>query len=197
MKVSFVLYNFDPEYREPEQFYTNLQENLLSGIDPLGWGIDRINLVCRAGLNADYHTKDISIYLRQDEFRPYLSWHQRPDPIFSLLNELKPDIIHAFSLGLPLHFRWLRKMLGPHVCLVAQHTGESHWIQLKLWLQQFGLRTVDGFVFGHIEDAQPWLKAALILPAQRVISLENGNALIRRDRIIPDLYKELFAPDSF
>jgi len=189
MKVTFVIYHYDPAYREPLEFYRHLHENLLIGIDPSFWGIESLNIVCRAGFNADHQHKNANIYLRQDDLPPVLGWHQRPDLIFDLLHELDSDIIHAFSLGLPLHFRWLRKLLGPDVYLIAHHTGERHWIQMKLWMQQFGLRVVNGFVFHHREDAQPWLKSAIILPAQTVISLENGRSTIRRDRVIPDMYE--------
>ncbi len=196
MNVTFVIYNFDPALEEPQQFYNHLQHNLLSGVDPLVWGIEKINMVCRAGKTADHRIKDINLYLRKDEFPPILRWHQRPEEIFSLVKELNPDVIHAFSLGLPLHYRWLRKLLGPSVRLAAHHTGEHHWIQMKLWMQQFGLRVVDGFVFYQPEDALTWLKSAIILPTQRVISMKKGQNVVHRDRVIPNLYQELIHPLS-
>jgi hypothetical protein len=196
MKVTFVIYNFDQSLSDAQAFYRHLEEDLLGGIDPLLWGIDVMNLVCRAAITSDHHQNGVNIYLREDDLPPLLRWHQRPEIIFKLLQDLDSDIIHAFSLGLPLHFRWLRKLLGPEVGLVAHHTGERHWIQMRLWMQQFGLRVVNGFVFHHDKDAQDWRKAALVLPAQPVVSLDNGHRLPERDLLIPQMYRELTTRES-
>ena len=79
-----------------------------------------------------------------------------------------------FNLGLPLHFRWLRNLLPQKTKIIGHHTGEHIWIQLRLFLQQFGLRTADGFIFENLEDAEPWLKASVILPRQPVFEIPNG-----------------------
>ena len=197
MHVAFVVYHYKPEFKKPEEIYRYFQHDLLNGIDPAMWGIDRLNIVCRAAVNADHRIQNINIYMRRDELPAVLKWHQRPDGIFKLLQTLNPDIIHAFSLGLPLHFRWLRRMFGDDVRLIGHHTGEHRWIQMRLWLQQFGLRVVDGFVFPCRNDAQEWIKAAVILPVQMLVSLDNGHRSVERELVIPNMYRELSSATSF
>jgi hypothetical protein len=191
MHVAFVIYHYDPGWRDVNRFYTHFREDLLGGTDPALWGFDRISLVCRAAIDSDQIHENINIHLRRDNLPHVLHWHQKPELLFDFLKEIDPDVIHAFSLNLPLHYRWLRKTVGPGVCLVAHHTGEHHWIQLKLWMQQFGLRVVNGFVFRYQEDTSAWLKSAVILPSQAVIALSRGRTGISRDRLIPDMYQEL------
>ena len=77
-------------------------------------------------------------------------------------------------MDLPLHFRWIRRVLKENARIIAWHQDETVWYQRRLWLQQFGLRTVDGFLFNDLQEAGEWLKVAAILPRQELIEFPAG-----------------------
>jgi hypothetical protein len=108
----------------------------------------------------------------KDEFDQSLRWWQNPEILNDYIAGLKPDIVYIFGLNLPLHFRWLKHHINSDVIIIAQHCGEELWLQRNLWLQQFGLRVVNGFVFASQNDAIPWIKCAAILESQPVFELE-------------------------
>ncbi len=135
----------------------------------------RIYIIQRAAENLEIKQDNITRIFIRDQFGENLKWCENPEEINQVAGSLAPDIVHMFNLGLPLHFRWLRNHVPPKTKLVGHHTGEHIWIQMRLFLQQFGLRASDAFVFEDLNDAAPWLTAAVILPNQSVFEIPNGN----------------------
>ena len=134
----------------------------------------RLSIFKRSDENKRMEVGDITIFFHKDDFPEQLRWCDHPFSLHESVAHIKPDIVHMFNLGLPLHFRWLRNLLPEKTKIIGHHTGEHIWIQLRLFLQQFGLRTADGFIFENLEDAEPWLKASVILPRQPVFEIPNG-----------------------
>lgn len=136
-----------------------------------------ISVVQRATFNEMTKSEEVNYYFVKDEFESSLLWWQEPVSVIEQISELKADIIHVHGLNLPLQFRWLRREVGDKIKIVGEHTGESFWANRNLWLQQFGLRVVDGFIFEDMEVAHSWTKASVILEKQPVanISLSNKN----------------------
>ncbi len=134
----------------------------------------KISFVQRS--DRDYKQNSISIdtYFVKDEFKQNLRWWQNPDRVNELIASLNPDIVHILGLNLPLHFRWLKHHISDTTILLAEHTGEKIWLQKNLWLQQFGLRVVDGFIFQSQEDVKPWKKCAAILERQPVFQIASS-----------------------
>jgi hypothetical protein len=117
-------------------------------------------------------TQDTIIYnFVRDEFDSVLRWWQEPASSFELLANIKADIIQIAGLNLPLNYRWLRRIIGDKTKIIGCHTGEDIWAQRNLWLQQFGLRVVDGFIFKKKSDAESWIRNAVILPKQSLFIL--------------------------
>ena len=133
--------------------------------------VEMISIVQRATFNATNKLEKVGYYIVRDEFEVTLRWWQEPVTVIEQLSELKPDIIHVYGLNLPLQFRWLRREVGDRIKIVAEYTGETIWANRNLWLQQFGLRVVDGFIFKNMEDAHPWTKTSVILERQPVVEI--------------------------
>jgi hypothetical protein len=117
---------------------------------------------------------DIIKYFVKDGFGSYLRWCDNPEELHQLIAEINPDVVHMFDLGLPMQFRWLKNHLNNGTKLIGHHMGERIWVQLRLFLQQFGLRAADAFIFDDMEYAKPYLKASVILPHQPVFEIANG-----------------------
>ncbi len=177
MHIAYLNLIPDTNLDDPEAYFNSshlphkLYEELLNGLP------EAISVVQRATFDKTEILEKVSYYFVSDEFAPLLRWWQEPIPMFELLSEIQPDIIQVSGLNLPLQFRWLRRMVGDKIKIVGEHTGESIWASRNLWLQQFGLRVVDGFIFKNMKDAQSWTKASVILEKQIIseISLSAKN----------------------
>ena len=101
-----------------------------------------------------------------------LRWWQEPVEVFEHISEMQPDIIQVRGLDLPLQFRWLRRVVGNKIKIIGEHTGETIWASRNLWLQQFGLRVVDSFIFKNMKDVIAWTKASVILDKQPITEIK-------------------------
>jgi hypothetical protein len=161
-----------PESKDPESYIDSslMPFKLLQDIKTT-YSIN-ISVVQRATFNISETLNDISYHFIMDEFESALRWWQEPESIFQLLADMEPDIIHVSGLNLPLQFRWLRRIVGDKIKIIGEHTGETFWAQRNLWIQQFGLRVVDGFIFKKIKDAHAWTKASVILEKQPIAEID-------------------------
>ncbi len=127
-----------------------------------------ISLVQRSKKNLANTDGKLKEHYLKDEFGVNLLWWQNPELVNEFVGSLNPDIVHILGLNLPLHFRWIKHYVPENTKLLGEHTGENLWPQNNLWLQQFGLRVVDGFIFSSKKVAEPWIKCAAILKKQPV-----------------------------
>jgi hypothetical protein len=130
----------------------------------------------RAATSEKIRKGKYTVIFHRDSYPEQLRWCNNPVSLHQKVADLDPGLVHLYNLDLPLHFRWLRNQLPENTKIIGHHTGEHIWIQLRLFLQQFGLRTADGFIFEDMTDAAPWLKASIILPRQPVFELPNGES---------------------
>jgi hypothetical protein len=138
-----------------------------------------IFIIQRASKNFKVKKDNITRLYVKDSFESSLRWCDNPEDLNQIIGDLKPNIVHMFNLALPLHFRWLRNHLTNGTKIIGHHTGEGIWVQLRLFLQQFGLRAADAFIFDNLDYAQPFLKASVILPNQPIFEIHNGNTPIK------------------
>ena len=132
-----------------------------------------ISVVQRATFNKNIELDGVSFNFIKDEFPGNLRWWQEPESIIQSIADIETDIIYVRGLNLPLQFRWLRRIVGGDIVIIGEHTGEDFWAQRNLWLQQFGLRVVDGFIFQNLDVAKLWKKTSLVLENQPVIEITS------------------------
>ena len=146
----------------------------------------------RASFKESYSLDNITYHFVCDGYHSSLLWWQEPVSSFELLADIKPDIIEIAGLNLPLNYRWLRRIVGEGIKIIGTHTGEDIWANRKIWLQQFGMRVVNGFIFQRKADAEPWIRTAVILPRQRVFILDTyGEKSQKNEEKLGDLYREI------
>jgi hypothetical protein len=156
--------------------------------------ISSICVVQRATFEETITYEGINYYFVTDEYQPLLRWWQEPVSSIELLADLKPQIIHVYGLDLPLNFRWLRRMVGRDTIIIGQHMGEDIWASRNLWLQQFGLRLIDGFIFHHKEEERLWIKASVILSKQPIFEIARSPGNIKRKaNQLKTIYNEMLA----
>lgn len=177
MNIVYLSFLLDKNPREVEAFSksSSLPHPLLAELSKNSK--DNIHVVQRATFKSTKKVKNIEYHFIKDEFEPKLLWWQEPVAVIEHISAIKPDLIIVHGLNLPLQFRWLRRQVGDRVKIIGEHTGETIWANRNLWLQQFGLRVVDGFIFKTINDSFEWTKASVILERQPIaeISLFSKN----------------------
>ena len=132
---------------------------------------EAISVVQRAIFEATTNWENVDYHFIKDEFAPSLRWWQEPVTVLERLSKFQPDIIQVRGLDLPLQFRWMRRAVGDKIKIIGEHTGETIWANRNLWLQQFGLRVVDGFIFDRLKDAREWTKTSVILENQPIVEI--------------------------
>jgi hypothetical protein len=168
MHVVYLNLLSDETSQNPDIFFNSspiphtLYNELTKGIPEV------VTVVQRAIFNATIILENVSYHFVKDEFEPSLRWWQEPVTVLERLSEVQSDIIQVRGLDLPLQFRWMRRVVGDKIKIIGEHTGETIWANRNLWLQQFGLRVVDGFVFNRLKDAREWIKASVILENQPI-----------------------------
>ena len=192
MHVIFINYHYNPKITNPQEYFEYNKDKVKFYTDIVQSGIDQVSVIQRAPYSNKVELSGIRYYFIKDEFNAELRWCEKPIKLHTTVAALEPDIVHIAGLDLPIHYRWVRKTIGNKVILIGQHTGEKKWLQRILWLQQFGLRVVDGFIFKNNTDANPWLKAAVILSKQPVYKISGISQYTKKaaDQLVK-MYKEL------
>ena len=171
MHITYLNFASNKNMKNPDAYFksTDLPHTIYEEL-ARGPG-ETVSIVQRATYNSINKLEKVAYYFVKDEFDAKLRWWQEPVTVLEHLSGLKPDIIHIHGLNLPLQIRWLRREIGDKIKIVGEHTGETIWAYRNLWLQQFGLRVLDGFLFKNMEDAQYWIKTSVILEKQPVVEI--------------------------
>jgi hypothetical protein len=141
----------------------------------------KLSVIQRAAFEDSIVKDDITYFFCRDEYPPLLRFWQKPMSSLQKIVDLQAEIVQVTGLGSPLQFRWIRRMAGDKVKLIGYHTGEVIWTNRKIWLQQFGLRVVDGFIFKNEEDSKLWVKSAAILPRQPIYTISEKEQNINKN----------------
>jgi glycosyltransferase involved in cell wall biosynthesis len=94
-----------------------------------------------------------------------------------------PVVIHFNGLLFPLQVGVLSRLLPPGYPLVVQHHAERPWPARSHFLQRWGLKKADAFLFAARTLADIWLEAGLITPDQSLYEvMETSSMLTCQDR---------------
>jgi hypothetical protein len=172
MHIVYLNLYSDKNFNDPESFFTASYLPHQTFLKLSMAHTHSISVVQRATFNAKRTLEKVDYYFINDEFDLILRWWQEPVKVFEHISEMQPDIIQVRGLDLPLQFRWLRREVGTKIKIAGEHTGETIWANRNLWLQQFGLRVVDGFIFKNMKDAFAWTKSSVILDKQPITEIK-------------------------
>jgi hypothetical protein len=192
MHVVYIQYHYDTATRTPEDYLEKNKEKVQFYIDIHQAGIERVSIIQRAPFSQKIVLNEMHYYFIKDEYGAILRWYEKPVKVHTTATAIEPDIIHVYGLNLPIHYRWLRKSIGRNIFLLGQHCGEKIWLQRILWLQQFGLRVVDEFIFQNEDDLKHYLKAAVILPKQALYKIADLDQYTKKSAArLVKIYQEL------
>jgi hypothetical protein len=193
MHIVFIQYHYDAKIKKPDDYFEKNKEKMQFYLNIHQAGIERLSVIQRAPFSQKTVFNAINYHFISDEYGVRLRWCEKPDKVHNTAAAIKPDLIQVSGLNLPIHLRWLRKTTGKDALIVGQYTGENIWLQRILWLQQFGLRLADGFIFENEEQAKPYLKAAVILPRQALYKIPGINQYTKKAaNRLAKIYRKLF-----
>lgn len=90
----------------------------------------------------------------------------------------RPTVVHLGGLVFPLQTRHLRRAI-PSVCpLAVQHHAELPGAGIRGYLQAWGLRHADGFLFTNAELASSWVDRRMIRSPDRVYEVMECSSLL-------------------
>ncbi len=173
MKLAFLYLDQPHDFKTPSGYLKLCQNRHEHFVHLIQKSNISIIITQRADFNETFTQNNITYYFTRDGYDPTLRWWQEPVASFELLADFKPDLVQIEKLSLPLNFRWLRRIVGEEVKIIGNHGGEDIWAQRNLWLQQFGLRVVDGFIFQKKADTEPWIRNSVILPRQPIFIMSS------------------------
>lgn len=164
-------------------------ENLLCYYEQVALRSKNKFIVIRRSDVADKIESDnITLILFRDSLPRRLSWWQKPEELFQFVASFGARLIHMIGPDLPLHFRWLRHYIGADTYLLGHIRGERVWPNIRIWMQQFGHRTANGFIFEDDQAADLWLKRAVVLPRQDLFKIKN---LHRNPQSLAQVYSKI------
>ncbi len=133
----------------------------------------RVTVIQRWPYDKDLRHNHVDWYFLRDNLPQRLRWMNEADNIKELIGTISPSVLYFQHMDPPMHFRWMRSVLPASSIVLGRYQGERIWHNKKIWLQQFGLRTADGFFFDKREQAHEWLKRAVILPCQPIFEMKG------------------------
>ncbi|CAN5828949.1 hypothetical protein BH11BAC4_BH11BAC4_07130 [soil metagenome] len=106
-------------------------------------------------------------------------WHI-PIKTIKYIKEENEDIIIVQGLIFPLQLICLRRALGNKKIILVQHHGESPFSGIKKWLQQKADRSVNGYLFTSIGNAQQWIGANIIANKEKCHELLEASTNFKK-----------------
>lgn len=168
MKIAYLYFSYEPDIQHHEDYFkSDPRPHLLHKQLKQDSDLD-ITVIQRSAFEGTHVVDGVKYYFIADEFSNTLRWWQEPKSSIAVIKKLNLNILQVAGLNLPLQFRWLRRQIGHNITIIGQHTGETIWANRKIWLQQFGLRVVDSFIFASESDKSPWTRTSVILPRQTI-----------------------------
>jgi glycosyltransferase involved in cell wall biosynthesis len=133
----------------------------------------------------------VTYHFIADRYGPALRSWQHPWQLYRQVRRLAaqkqqaaiPVVIHFNGLLFPLQVGVLRRLPPPACPLVVQHHAERPWPAYSYFLQRWGLKNANAFLFTARSLADIWLEAGLISPNQPIYEvMETSSILNYEDR---------------
>jgi glycosyltransferase involved in cell wall biosynthesis len=133
----------------------------------------------------------ITYHFITDRYGPALRGWQHPWQLYRQVRRLAtqkqqaavPVVSHFNGLLFPLQVGVLSRLLPPACPVVVQHHAEKPWPARSHFLQRWGLKNADAFLFAARALADIWLEAGLISPNQPLYEvMETSSILTYQDR---------------
>jgi glycosyltransferase involved in cell wall biosynthesis len=170
-------------------------EALLDRYDTLtGWGeallaAGALEVVAlqRFSRDVDLTRGGVRYWFRKDYAGPQPRPWTRPRQLLRSVSESGVDVVHANGLVFPTFLWQLRRALPVFVPIVVQHhaggpprldTGPRTGLRRFAWKR--GLAGASAFFFTAVEQAEPWRRAGLLRPDQKVHAILESSRRVRR-----------------
>jgi glycosyltransferase involved in cell wall biosynthesis len=112
-----------------------------------------------------------------------------PMRLNSYVKSLKPDIVLVHGLHFPLQVMLLRRQLGGHVRIIAQHHAERPGRWHRKILQRMADRSVYAYLFTSREMGMEWVEQGIITRTEKIREvMEASSAFQPLDRALAKVF---------
>jgi len=188
MHVVLVIYFYERDLETPQALLDRY-----STIGPIAHALHdegaEVTVLQRFHRNVSVEDKGVRFEFCVDACEPNLRKWQIPHAFHRAvrkacaLHASQPLVVHVEGLLYPVQTRFLRSALPYQLAMVAQHHAEKPWKGIRRALQQWGLRSVNGFFFAARDLADGW--KGLISKDQQIYEVMEGSTFFRcEDRTV-------------
>jgi len=182
MKIVLLSYYYEGDLKDGEALIDRY--HTLSG-----WagGLHRegadVTVIHRFHTSQTLEREGVRYQFISDRYGPRLRPWQIPRDVHRQVRAVQPSLIHIHGLFFALQARSLRKTLSETPAIVIQHHAEMPCQGMRGWIQQFGLKNADAFLFASREIGQIWADRGIIAAMEKVFPVMEGSTHFkRRDR---------------
>ena len=184
LHVVLVIYLYEPDLETPQMLLDRY-----STIGPIARALHEegaeVTVLQRFHRNVSFEDNGVRFEFCVDACDANLRKWQIPHAFHRAVREScarqasKSLVVHVQGLLYPLQTRFLRNALPFQPAMVAQHHAEKPWNGIRRPLQQWGLRSVNGFFFAARELAEGWIDQGLISKEQQIFEVMEGSTFFR------------------
>lgn len=162
MRFVFASYVVTPEFDNPQawleriQMYANMPAALAQSHEV--FSIEQINFEGEC-----IHKNVVYKFLRLPASRFYAAIRQN-----KYIADLKPDIVIIHGLHFPLQVMHLRLLLSKKVKIIVQHHAEKPFTGIKKYIQRWGSRFADAYLFASRDMGLDWVSKGNIAYPEKI-----------------------------
>lgn len=174
MKIVFVAYNYQPLFKDPEQWtqFMYLQVNIMEQLAK----DNEVFYVREVNYEGVFEKNNVSyIYPRKTVRKSYF-----PFVLHKTIGNLKPQLVVVLGFRYPLQIIQLRKKLGKNVVIVARDHQDKVPSGFRQIIQRMVDKKIDAYLFTAKENATQWIKKKVIGDVQKVKELPATSTVFER-----------------
>lgn len=177
IKLIHLNYYFHKEFNQPAEVIS--KHKLASGfVKPLNKLVDLCSV---KHLNYEgQHTIDSIryVFFRSNN----KAWHI-PFSTHRFIKNQKPDIILIEGFIFPFQVIHLRRIVGEYPVIIVQHHGEKPFKGLKGVFQRLADRSINGYIFTSLGNAQDWILKKVIKSVDKCYEVLSASTdFVRADK---------------
>jgi glycosyltransferase involved in cell wall biosynthesis len=179
IKLVELNYHCHTEFDQPQQAVE--KHALSSGF--IHFIKDRVDLLLVKHLN--YSGQTVINTIRYAFFKSRNKFWYIPLKTHRFIKKEQPDIVLVQGFVFVLQVIALRWMLGKQCIILVQHHGENPFTGIKGFLQRRADKSINGYLFTSIGNADTWIKAKVIGSKKKCFSILSASTnFIKKDKLL-------------
>ena len=165
MRIAFLNYNILPDYHSPEEWIQKIAPSV--GIMEALAKKTEVHYFIRIGYTGTRLINAVQYHCLKTK----TGGSAFPFSLHHAVKKVKPDIVLVFGLHFSFQIIQLKQFLPTATKIIAEHHADNPFGRIKRVVQKIADHCIDSYHFTTIENAEPWLKAKIIVDKQKCKTL--------------------------